>query len=91
MLSLSLERRGSEQRLNVVEITRNHELVGPTARQTRHECNLTPRVYRVRYTQVRYLLSPYTRKYSLSQFARGIAWAPGRIEHVHKPAVYYLR
>lgn len=47
---LSLERREFEQRLNVVEITRNRELAGPTARQTRHECNLTPRVPRAVYT-----------------------------------------
>jgi hypothetical protein len=39
-----LGRWRSEQRLKIVEITRNPGLAGPTARQTRHESNLTPRV-----------------------------------------------
>lgn len=52
----------SEQRLNVVEIIRSRELAGPTARQTRHESNLTPRAPRVAYIRLVLTLPVNTRK-----------------------------
>jgi len=68
LTSLSLERR-SEQRLNVVEITRNRELAGLTARQTRHESNLTPRVPRAVHTSP--VLTPRTRVSTRSLSSHG--------------------